>query len=469
MAETALSAFASGEHRHQAGPSQPEPAEAAVRSSKRKRGGLKHKKSHKKLRRAKKKTPSAAEARVGLVSQGPQQEAARSPREWGAAAQPPSRAAVCFLAVPVLRETDEVLDVASEALQDVILEGSAQVRSALNVVGMGVQMVAVWFVSTMMMNLWQRCRNGNTAEYGARLTELTDGGSVWVVKSKRGAFHQVNLKKGHASCACRQYVEEGVRPHIKAAKEQLKRLALPSEPAEPPKASPLREALPKEKGRGDRPEPLALQDSKASTPELLPEPSLQTDVELLVNTASQDRILNILAGAGEVMMTAYTFDQPDVVDSLIRRPGVTRLLVDRGQSVGERTKLQRQSLLQVARAGIRVRLTAGSSIAEAYAGDRRGTSVGKSLKGIQHSKTFCLRGAEGAPSFLVVGSSNYTTSSRANVELGLLVSGPWEDEVFHAYTDQFERLWAVSEIFGGPSGEGDEAVAEARDVQTEPG
>ena len=143
-------------------------------------------------------------------------------------------AAVCFLAVPVLRETDEVLDVASEALQDVILEGSAQVRSALNIVGMGVQIVAVWFVSTMMMNLWQRCRNGNTAEYGARLTELTDGGSVWVVKSKRGAFHQVNLKKGHASCACRQYVEEGVCPHIKAAKEQLKRLALPSEPAEPP-------------------------------------------------------------------------------------------------------------------------------------------------------------------------------------------------------------------------------------------
>ena len=94
-------------------------------------------------------------------------------------------------------------------------------------------------------------------------------------------------------------------------------------------------------------------------------------------------------------MTAYTFDQPDVVDSLIRRPGVARLLVDRGQSVGERTKLQRQSLLQVARAGIRVRLTAGSSIAEAYAGDRRGTAVGKSFKGIQHSKTFCRRGAEG--------------------------------------------------------------------------
>ena len=73
MAETALSAFASGELRHQPDPSQPEPAEAAggateedlhaeagVRSSKRKRGGLKRKKSHKKLRRVRKKTPSAA-------------------------------------------------------------------------------------------------------------------------------------------------------------------------------------------------------------------------------------------------------------------------------------------------------------------------------------------------------------------------------------------------------------------------
>lgn len=327
---------------------------------------------------------------------------------------------------------------------------------------------------------------------------------MWAVKSKRGAFHQVNLKKGQAPLADRQYVEEGVCPRIKAAKEQLKRLALPSEPAEPPKVERpsvasargkaalgqpagllesswggrfsglvakarglQRDARPsrgwfhvfadqrgerailtspgqptaRSAARGDRPEPLPLEDSKASTPELLPEPSLQTHVELLVNAASQDRILNILAGAGEVMMTAYTFDQPDEVDSLIRRPGVARLLVDRGQSVGERTKLQRQSLLQVARAGIRVRLTAGSSIAEAYAGDRRGTAVGKSFKGIQHSKTFCRRGAEGAPSFLVVGSSNYTTSSRANVELGLLVSGPWEDEV--------ERLWAVSEILGG--------------------
>ena len=67
----------------------------------------------------------------------------------------------------------------------------------------------------------------------------------------------------------------------------------------------------------------------------------------------------------------------------------------------------------------------------------------------QHSKTFCLRGAEGAPSFLVVGSSNYTTSSRANVELGLLVSGSWEDDVFQTYVDHFERLWGVSELFGG--------------------
>ena len=196
MAETALSAFASGELRHQAGPSQPEPAEAA--------GGRSRTKScagSGRRRLPRRSVRFAAFARA-VTSSRARRPGARGPcltRPATAASQPPSR-----------------WDVASEALQDVILEGSAQVRSALNVVGMGVQIVAVWFVSTMMMNLRQRCRNGNTAEYGARWTELTDGGSVWVVKSKRGAFHQVNLKKGHASCACRQYVEEGVCPHIKA-------------------------------------------------------------------------------------------------------------------------------------------------------------------------------------------------------------------------------------------------------------
>ena len=174
-------------------------------------------------------------------------------------------------------------------------------------------------------------------------------------------------------------LQRDARPSLAAGS----RTSAEKEPSLHCQASPLREALPKEKGRRDRPEPLALEDSKASTPELLPEPSLQTHVELLVNTASQDRILNILAGAGEVMMTAYTFDQPDVVDSLIRRPGVTRLLVDRGQSVGERTKLQRQSLLQVARAGIRVRLqdlrlrklTPGIAVARPLARASRASSI----------------------------------------------------------------------------------------------
>ena len=50
---------------------------------------------------------------------------------------------------------------------------------------------------------------------------------------------------------------------------------------------------------------------------------------------------------------------------------------------------------------------------------------------------------------MIVGSSNYTTSSRANVELGLLVQGQWEDEIFQTYANHFERLWQTSEVFGG--------------------
>ena len=145
--------------------------------------------------------------------------------------------------------------------------------------------------------------------------------------------------------------------------------------------------LPEAKPPQDRAEPLALEDKRSVHPR----------VELLVNTASQDQVLALLGGAEELMLTAYTFDQPDVIDSLIKHRGVTRILADKGQSQGERTRLQRQSLLQVARAGIRVRLTSGTSIAEAYEGDRRGTSVGKSLKGIQHSKTLCLEGRVGSP------------------------------------------------------------------------
>jgi phosphatidylserine/phosphatidylglycerophosphate/cardiolipin synthase-like enzyme len=147
-------------------------------------------------------------------------------------------------------------------------------------------------------------------------------------------------------------------------------------------------------------------------------------------------LLATLTG-GEVCLTAYTIDQPDLVEALIGYKGSVRMIADMGQSQGNRTKLQMQTIQQVSRSGIRVRLCNGAPVHESYKQDRRAVNVGRSIRGLQHSKTMMVR--VGDKSYLVIGSANWTTSSRSNVEMGVSIEGQSNLEVFTDYAASFDR------------------------------
>ena len=73
---------------------------------------------------------------------------------------------------------------------------------------------------------------------------------------------------------------------------------------------------------------------------------------------------------------------------------------------------------------------------------RRQVAVGAS-RGIQHAKTLLVR-SHGQAS---LSSSNWTTSSRANIEMGLLVEGSESEEVFQSYIVAFDSLWSEAMLF----------------------
>jgi phosphatidylserine/phosphatidylglycerophosphate/cardiolipin synthase-like enzyme len=149
----------------------------------------------------------------------------------------------------------------------------------------------------------------------------------------------------------------------------------------------------------------------------------------------------------EVCLTAYTFDQPDLVEALIGYKGSVRMIADMGQSQGNRTKLQMQTIQQVSRSGIRVRLCSGAPVHESYKEDRRAVNVGRSIRGLQHSKTMMVR--VGDKSYLVIGSANWTTSSRSNVEMGVSIEGQSNLEVFTDYAASFDRIWGEAQLLQG--------------------
>ena len=176
----------------------------------------------------------------------------------------------------------------------------------------------------------------------------------------------------------------------------------------------------------------------------------ELNAQLLINKESQEAILSALQTlkGGEAIATAYTLDQPDLVEGLLVLGGSARLVVDKGQSHGTRTKLQFQSLQQLVRGGVRVRVVSGSHLAAVYSADNRDTSrIGKGQRGIQHSKTFAI--SKDGQFQLIIGSCNWTTASRSNAEAGVLLTGSCGHEVYRQYTENFERLWKEAVVFDG--------------------
>ena len=105
----------------------------------------------------------------------------------------------------------------------------------------------------------------------------------------------------------------------------------------------------------------------------------------------------------------------EALEGACARGAACCLIADASQC--SKTKLQWQSLKRVASAGVAVRLATGHSVRDAYAADGRGAVVGAGLKGLHHAKALLV--VSDTTAELIVGSLNWSTSSKANSECGL--------------------------------------------------
>jgi phosphatidylserine/phosphatidylglycerophosphate/cardiolipin synthase-like enzyme len=124
-----------------------------------------------------------------------------------------------------------------------------------------------------------------------------------------------------------------------------------------------------------------------------------------------------LAGArSKVRISAFTYDRGDITELLklaVVSGASVQILLDEGQVLGGQTRDAPQQALEMLAAGIEVRTLTGRTAAEVYR--EVGRSVAGHIKGIQHSKTVLV------DDYMLVGSCNWTTSSRANFETGVFL------------------------------------------------
>ena len=109
-----------------------------------------------------------------------------------------------------------------------------------------------------------------------------------------------------------------------------------------------------------------------------------------------------------------------------------------------KTKQQYQVLLRLQRAGCSIRVGSGTSVRTAYLSDQREISaMGGSIRGIIHGKSCLL--VEGRRALSLIGSCNWTTSSKSNLEFGIQVELDAESEFVKDYLAHFEGTWAQAE------------------------
>jgi len=125
-----------------------------------------------------------------------------------------------------------------------------------------------------------------------------------------------------------------------------------------------------------------------------------------------------LAGkaAGSIVMTSFTFDLMELMEALIaaQKRGVSVVLVaDRSHTLRGATRDQADRLKCLQDAGVRVLVAEGPNIQESYREVGRKVPPGK---GIQHSKTLL------ADHTVIIGSTNWTVSSKSNYECSVVVS-----------------------------------------------
>jgi phosphatidylserine/phosphatidylglycerophosphate/cardiolipin synthase-like enzyme len=107
-----------------------------------------------------------------------------------------------------------------------------------------------------------------------------------------------------------------------------------------------------------------------------------------------------------------------------RRGAGAVIIADRRMTLSEQTAEMQVCLLQASRGGVLVRLGSGEASSAEY--EAVGRNV-KGLRGIQHSKGLLVQSP--GEVFCLIGSGNWTTSTRANSEMGVVLrrSGDTEE------------------------------------------
>jgi len=142
-------------------------------------------------------------------------------------------------------------------------------------------------------------------------------------------------------------------------------------------------------------------------------------VTILTAVRTHEVSMKLLQGSDSksiVYLMGYTFDREDVASELVNakaRGADVKVILDKRSTVSGPTKSTPQVMMQLFTGCVEVRLTEGRGLAAEYAAVER--FVGSHLKGIQHSKTLLV------DDWLLVGSTNWTTSSRSNLERTCLI------------------------------------------------
>ena len=136
-----------------------------------------------------------------------------------------------------------------------------------------------------------------------------------------------------------------------------------------------------------------------------------------------------------VDLVAYSFDVKDLTDALCHLGAKVRILMDWSMCFGK-TRKQLQAAQQLAANGCCVRVGKGFSVQEAYRARDREVVVGSSVRGIVHGKSVLVRylpSQSQSGTVCVIGSTNWTDSSTANLEFSA---------VLHAVGEDFEESWS---------------------------
>ena len=179
------------------------------------------------------------------------------------------------------------------------------------------------------------------------------------------------------------------------------------------------EAKARREGSRERAKPAAPATGTTAVPKsVVPQPPMEglgTMLQLMDAKGSQGEVVRLLQTAtSTVHMLGYTYDEPSIQDAMIvaaMKRVVVKIGLDHRTTLSTRPRDQCQFAQQLQANNIEVFLMKGGPLGPEY------KRVGRPITGtgIQHAKTVL------ADDHLVIGSCNWTVSSRANSELGALI------------------------------------------------